>query len=136
MATKTATTLDGVLAIDLPIDLMVQPQQGAILATSADGGYRFYLGYLADTTLPAELGAVKDELISLGWSVEAEQHFESAVSLALVRGPKAGRTWRTLWLVSGDGKVVLCDGLAREGYRARLGDILRKTCQAMRFTAR
>lgn len=135
LATTTFQTLDGVLAIDIPIDLVVQPQRQAVLATSADGGYRFYLAHRPGATLPAELGGLKDELLGLGWEVVSEQHFESAVLVSLVRGPKTSRTYRELWLVEGSGRVAICEAIARDAYRARLGDPLRKTCQAMRLTA-
>ena len=132
LATKNWKTLDGKLAIDLPIDLLVQPQNAALLATSSDGGFRFYLTHRDATTLPAELGLLKDELVALGWESENEQHYENAVEVTFARGKKPNRNWRTTWLVEGQDLVVVCEGIAREAHRMRLGAALRRTCQGMR----
>ncbi|MCC6623675.1 MAG: hypothetical protein IT385_20625 [Deltaproteobacteria bacterium] len=132
LASRTWRTLDGKLEVDLPMDLMVQPQTRAVLGTSSDGGFRFYLGVAPEPTLPEQLGAMKDELIGLGWEIEGEQHFESAVRLELARGKKPNRLWRGTWIVSGPGGVLVCEGIARDAHRMRLDDPLRATCQAVR----
>jgi len=135
VASKVWRSLDGSMRLTLPMDLLVQPQRRSVLGTSSDGGYRFYAGLAGQTTLPEQLGLLKDELIGLGWEVEGEQHFESAVRVDIARGKKPNRIWRTTWIIDERGQVILCEGLAREAYRLRLGDPLRAICQAVELTA-
>jgi len=132
LASRAWKTLDGKLAVDLPMDLMVQPHTHAVLGTSSDGGFRFYLGVASEPSLPAQLGAMKDELIGLGWEVDGEQHFESAVRLDLARGKKPNRLWRATWIITDEVGVIVCDGIARDAHRMRLDDPLRATCQGVR----
>lgn len=130
--TTLVKTRDGVIEAAVPQDLVVTTQEGSLFATSADGSFRLFLDHRAGESLPEAFGALKDELIALGWEPGEEQHFETAVSVAMARGPKQGRLHRMTWLLEAAGRVVLCEAIASDTQAARLGAPLRDLCQALR----
>lgn len=125
---------DGRLGVKLPRDLVAQPFGATLMATSADGSFRLHVE-ARDGELLATLGPLKDELIALGWEVEAEKHFQAAIHLQLGMGVGRHRVARHLWLVerrSGADRVsVLCEGHGRGGGTTRLGAQLRAICQTV-----
>lgn len=130
--TALVQSRDGVLELALPTDLAVTSSEHAVLATSSDGSFRFFIEHRSDTTLPVVVGAIKEELLGLGWELTDEKYFETAVHLRLGRGPKHARYARETWLVTGHGHVAICEGIAREPQLERLGAPLRALCQSVR----
>jgi len=130
--TRTIRTRDEVLEIDLPTDLAVTVQERSLMGTSADGSFRFFLEHRPGETLPTVLGTFKDELLGLGWEPMEEQHFETATTVRMGRGPKQARYLRQIWIIEGHGRVAVCEGIARDPQLGRLGEPLRDLCQTLR----
>lgn len=130
--THPVRTRDEVLEVDLPTDLAVTVQERSIMGTSADGSFRFFLEHRPGETLQAVLGAFKDELLGLGWEPMEEQHFETATTVRMGRGPKQARYLRQFWIIEGHGRVAVCEGIARDPQLGRLGEPLRDLCQTLR----
>lgn len=93
-----ASTRDGHLRAEIPIDLVVQPFASSLMATSPDGSFRLQLEPRPGGLLEV-LGRLKDELIGLGWELESEKHFQSAIHLQLGQGLAKSRVTRAIWLV-------------------------------------
>lgn len=134
LPTRSETTRDGLLVAELPTDLLATIQERSLMGTSADGSFRLYVEHRTDEKLPEVLGAMKDELIGLGWEAVEEQHFESAVLVQMGRGPKQQRLHRETWIIAASGRVLVCDAIAGEYQVGRLGAPLRKLCQTLRVT--
>jgi|GEM_PF-7041178 len=130
--TVAVETRDGVIMAAVPRDLVITTQEGSLFATSADGSFRLFLDHRSGESLPEAFGALKDELIGLGWEPGEEQHYETAVSVVMVRGQKQSRLHRTTWLLEAAGRVVLCEAIASDIQAARLGTPLRDLCQSLR----
>ncbi len=132
---QRVATLGSGVTVELPIDLIVQPFQRALFATSADGGYRFYLGERPELLVEA-MATFKDEVTGLGWEIEGEQHFATALRVDLFKGPKQQRLYRQTWLVALQApddkpRTAVCEALAREVHRARLDEVLRRVCEGV-----
>lgn len=131
-------TLGSGVTVELPVDLVVQPFSRALFATSADGGYRFYLGERPETLVEA-MATFKEEVVGLGWEIEGEQHFATALRVDLFKGPKQQRLYRQTWLVGLEApddkpRTAVCEALAREPHRARLDEVLRRVCEGLQST--
>ncbi len=93
-----ARSRDGRLTADIPVDLVVQPFASTIMATSPDGSFRLHIEPRKGGLLEV-LGPLKDELIALGWELESEKHFASAINLQLGHGVARSRVTRAIWLL-------------------------------------
>ena len=93
-----ARSRDGHLSAEIPVDLVVQPFASTIMATSPDGSFRLHLEPRPGGLLEV-LGPLKDELIGLGWEIESEKHFASAIHLQLGQGLARARVTRAIWLL-------------------------------------
>jgi hypothetical protein len=138
IGTNTVNSRDGRLSAEIPIDLMVSTFDRAIVATSADGSFRVYIERQDDTVpVAAALGALKDEVIGLGWSVDSEKHYDAAVQLQMTHNAKGHQAERGLWFVTknvGDvQQVALCDGIGRDAQLDRAQQPLRTICQSIAF---
>lgn len=133
VVSTAVTTRDGILTAQLPSDLHVSALDRSLLGTSADGGFRIWVEHRAGETLPEVLGTLKDELIGLGWEPGDEQHFQSAVSIRLARGPRQHRLQRVAWLIEAAGQVLICDAIASHLQASRLDQPLRELCQSLRL---
>jgi hypothetical protein len=68
------------------------------MATSPDGSFRIHMEPRTGGLLEV-LGPLKDELIGLGWELESEKHFASAINLQLGQGLARNRVTRVIWLL-------------------------------------
>lgn len=156
--TREVTSRDGHLVAPLPADLFATPFDRSIFGTSADGSFRVFVERRPDQALPAVLGALKDELIGLGWEPSEEKHYAAAVSIDMARGPKQARQLRSTWVIELGADVLVCEAIANaispsaavtstaEGaalpspsaihdlQSARLGRPLRTLCESLRVT--
>ncbi len=130
--TVAVQTRDAVIVAAVPRDLVVTIQESSLFATSADGSFRLFLEHRPGESLPEVFGALKDELIGLGWEPGEEQHFESAVSVGMARGSKQHRLQRMTWILQAAGRVVVCEAIASELQALRLGTPLRDLCQGLK----
>ena len=136
----------------------VDTGRSLIAGTSADGSFRVFVERRPDQPLPAVLGALKDELIGLGWEPSEEKHYAAAVSIDMARGPKQARQLRSTWVIELGADVLVCEAIANaispsaavtstaEGaalpspsaihdlQSARLGRPLRTLCESLRVT--
>ncbi len=124
-------TRDGVLAADLPVDLVVHRHERAILGTSADGERRVYLRHLPHDAIIRVSGHAKDALIGRGWEIDGEQHYETAIEVRAVHRTGKTRRLRVLWIIERAGRVLSCEGGDRFEAQAELQALLRSLCQAV-----
>lgn len=128
---REARSTGGDVSIALPEDLVVHAFAGAVAGTAPDGSLRVFVERLAETDPLRAAGPAKDALVSLGWTVRDEQHFERAIAVRLSRGGTEAKPAerREAWWIDRDGAVLVCDAVARPEGFDRLGDPLRRLCQ-------
>lgn len=134
LPTRPEKTRDGIIVAAMPTDLLATIQERSLFGTSADGSFRLFVEHRPGESLTAVLGAMKDELIGLGWEAADEQHYENAVLVAMGRGPKQARLQRETWILAASGRVIVCEAIAGELQAGRLGAPLRELCQTLRVT--
>ncbi len=122
---------DGVVAVDLPVDLVVHTHDHSFFGTSADGSRRLYLRHLPGDELIRVAGHTKDALIGRGWEVDGERHFENAIEVRSVHRVGATRRIRVSWFVARGGRVLLCEGATAADGREALEAALRPLCQGV-----
>lgn len=122
---------DGVLETSLPADVVVHVFERSVAGTSADGGFRLFIEHREPDKLIRVVGATKDALAARGWKVEAERHYAEAIEVQASKGKGASHTSRVVWFIARAGRVLLCEGIARDAQRERLGEPLRRRCQGL-----
>ncbi len=141
VSTVPVKSRDGRIAADIPIDLLVATFDHAIMATSADGNFRVDIERVVTraSSMADSLGALKDEVIGLGWVIDSEKHYDAAVQLQMTHNARGHLAERGFWLVTratGDStQLAVCDGLGREGQLERVRQPLRTICQSISFAA-
>jgi hypothetical protein len=104
------TTRDGAIQAVIPSAFVVQRYQRSILATTADGTGRLYVGHHPERSVSEALGALKDDLIGLGAEFVEEKHLERATRLVFDEGRRDARQRRRTWIVEdGVGGAILCE---------------------------
>jgi len=124
-------TRDGVVTTTFPIDVVTQQFERSLAGTSADGGFRLYVEHRPPDKLVRVAGATKDALAARGWVVEAERHYEAAIEVRSSKGKGPSHITRVTWFVARGGRVVLCEGFARDSQKERLGEPLKRRCERL-----
>jgi len=125
----TIVSRNGELSAVIPSAFVVHRQDAAIVATTADGSGRIYVGSTAAIQIPAFLGGFKDELRGLGAEVLEEKHFERATRLVSDEGPRNARQRRRTWLVEdGRGGVIICEAFFQSGAEAEWAPLIDALC--------
>ncbi|MDP6943625.1 MAG: hypothetical protein QF464_05700 [Myxococcota bacterium] len=126
-------SVDQVVSVVLPPDLITHRLQGAVQGVSGDGAYRVHVERLRPERLIRLAASAKDAWTARGWEVTGEQHFERALFAAMRRGGTARnpRERREVWWIEGEHAVTLCDVIVQRTAYDRLGDPVRAGCQTI-----
>lgn len=120
---------DGVLATTFPIDVVVHEFEHAVGGTSADGGFRLYVEHRPAEKLIRVAGATKDALVARGWEIASERHYEAAIEVRSGKGKGSTHITRVTWFVARAGRVLVCEGIARDVQVERLDEPLKQRCE-------
>lgn len=130
------TSRSGRLQAAIPSAFVVQRHQNAIVATTADGNGRIYVGRIADTAGSAALGAFKDDLLGLGAEIIEEKHLKRATRLVSSEGRRDARIQRRTWVIDDDGAgVILCEALFAPDGEAEWNRLVDALCLQARHIA-
>ncbi|PKN54176.1 MAG: hypothetical protein CVU56_27990 [Deltaproteobacteria bacterium HGW-Deltaproteobacteria-14] len=120
---------DGVLTSTFPIDVVVHEFEHSVGGTSADGAFRLYLEHRPAEKLIRVAGATKDALVARGWEISAERHYEAAIEVRSGKGKGNAQVTRVTWFVARAGRVLICEGIARDAQLERLDEPLKQRCE-------
>jgi len=124
-----------VIATTFPIDVMVHEFQRSVAGTSADGGFRLFVEHYPADKLIRLAGGTKDALVARGWQVTSERHYEAAIEVVTEKGHAKTHITRVSWFVERSGRVLVCEGIARDAQKERLGEPLKRRCEQIEVTA-
>ncbi len=134
VAYKQVTSRDGVISLPLSNDLVIHTQDHAVMATSPDGRYRFYVAHFPHDSLARFTGRAKDAFIARGWEIVNERHYQRASEVESKSGFKATARARSSWFVERNGRLVLCEAIVEPSRASALGPSLRRVCQNLGLT--
>lgn len=134
---ERVASVDDVVSVVVPPDLIVHRQRGVVQGVSGDGAYRLHVERMRPALLIRLAAASKDAWTARGWEVTGEQHFEHALFAALRRGGTVRNPSerREVWWIEGEHAVTLCDVIALRSRFDRLGEPVRAGCQTIEAAA-